>query len=138
MSVRVLLVDDNPAILQTMSGILRLEGLEVATSSSAADGIKRLAQSDFELVITDMRMEAPNAGCQVVRAAAVHPARPVVIVLTAFPISANEMRAMGASTVLLKGTSPGNLVRQIRNIATAIEAHRTSHRTDARSDTAFT
>ncbi len=120
MGIRVLLVDDDAAILQTMTGILALEGVQVATCSTAANALDRLSHGNFELVITDMRMEAPNAGFRVVRAAATHAMRPVVVVLTAFPISTNELRAIGATAVLLKGTSPGLLVERIRTIVKAI------------------
>ena len=126
MGIKVLLVDDDPAILQTMCGILRLQGLQVLTCSSAAEAIDRLAQDHFELVITDMRMEAPNAGCRVVRAATGQATPPVVIVLTAFPISENEARSMGAATVLLKGTSPGLLLQRVRDIIAKIRVCRSA------------
>ncbi len=62
MSIKVLLADDEAAILQTMTRILELEGLQVAACSSAADALKCLAEGDFDLVTTDMRMESADAG----------------------------------------------------------------------------
>ncbi len=125
MPVKVLLVDDDAGVLETLARVLEMEGLQVTTSPSAANAVERLARSDFDLVITDMRMEARNAGCQVIKAAARHPTRPVVVVLTAFPISVSELRTMGAATVLLKGTSPGLLLQGIRNIVSAIQTNAT-------------
>jgi CheY-like chemotaxis protein len=122
--IKVLFADDDPAILQTIARILELEGLQVTACPSAAAAIKHLAGDQFDLVITDMRMETANSGCRVIEAAAAHPTRPVVVVLTAFPISASELRIMGAATVLLKGASPGLLLEGIRKVVGDIRNRR--------------
>ncbi len=119
--IKALLVDDDAAIRQVMAGVLELEGLQVTSCSTAADALDHLACSSFELVITDMRMETPNAGCRVLAAAAAHPIRPVAVVLTAFPVSANEMRTLGAEAVLLKGSSPELFLQRVRGIISAIQ-----------------
>jgi CheY-like chemotaxis protein len=121
--IKVLVVDDDAAILQTMVGVLELEGLEVTSCSTAADAVSHLASDTFDLVITDMRMETPNAGCLVVGAAAAHPIRPVVVVLTAFPISTKEMRTLGAEAVLLKGSNPELFLQRLRRIISGIQTH---------------
>ena len=122
--IKVLLADDEAAILQTIAQILELEGLQVTACSSAAAAIKFLAEGDFDLVITDMRMETANSGCQVLEVAAGHPMRPVVVIMTAFPISASQLHMMGAATVLVKGTSPGLLLEEIRKVVSDIQTRK--------------
>jgi CheY-like chemotaxis protein len=127
MDIRVLLVDDDPAILQTMGAVLRLHGLNVATSSCAADALERLAQQVFDLVITDMRMDRPNSGYEVVRAAAALSVQPMIVVMTAFPIIGNDLRGCGAVTVLQKGTSPGLLLERLREVIDVIATRRSAN-----------
>jgi hypothetical protein len=54
-------------------------------------------------VLTDMRMETATAGFDVVRAARQLDPRPVIAILTAFPISPTEWRPSGADTLMVKG-----------------------------------
>jgi CheY-like chemotaxis protein len=126
MDIRVLLVDDDKAILQTMGATLRLHGLEVATSSCAADAVERLARQVFDLVITDMRMERPNSGYEVIRAAAALSVQPMIVVMTAFPISSSDLRGCGVVTVLMKGTSPGLLMQRLLEVIDVIATRRSA------------
>jgi CheY-like chemotaxis protein len=53
---RVLLVDDEPAVLEALAVNLR-RGFEVVTATSGAAGLEYLrAESDFAVVVSDMRM----------------------------------------------------------------------------------
>jgi CheY-like chemotaxis protein len=54
--VPILVVDDDPAILETLSEILSFEGYPVASASNGADGLKALEQLHPALVLLDMRM----------------------------------------------------------------------------------
>lgn len=135
MPVRVLLVDDDAAIRETLTAILRMEQVEVTTSTCAHDAVQQLAAGSFDIVITDMRMETPNAGVDVVHAAAgLHP-RPLVIVLSAFPI-AQQARGSGAASVLLKGSNPFGLIQQLRSIIAAAGAKRPAATSDDSGDAA--
>jgi CheY-like chemotaxis protein len=125
MAVGVLIVDDDVAILQTLSGILRFEAVDVATAMSAREAVEQLRKKDFDLVITDMRMETATAGAEVIRAAMMRPARPVVIVLSAYPLSGTDLGGTGASGILMKGSDPFALIRELRSILTAIKRKNT-------------
>jgi CheY-like chemotaxis protein len=74
----------------------------VTTASSAREGIARLAQQAFDLVITDLRMESPMAGFEVVAATRGLVPRPVTVLLTAFPVPTDEWQRVGADTLLVK------------------------------------
>ena len=67
MKRRILLVDDEPAILLTLKALLEIHGFEVETATSARDAKSKLARSTFVMVITDMRMENDQAGLEVTR-----------------------------------------------------------------------
>ncbi|MBV9075593.1 MAG: response regulator [Acidobacteria bacterium] len=100
---KILIVDDEPAIL-SMLKIALAASFEVETARSAAQGIAAVGSDRFDLVLTDMRMETPAAGYEVVRAACRQNPRPAVAILTAFPISPSEWRPSGADALLVKGS----------------------------------
>ena len=56
---RVLLVDDNPSILEILSMMLRSENLEIETANDGAaalDLITNELQGNFDIIITDYQM----------------------------------------------------------------------------------
>jgi DNA-binding NtrC family response regulator len=53
---RILVIDDEDGLRQTLAANLELEGYEVVDASSGLDAIELVRSSDFDLVITDMCM----------------------------------------------------------------------------------
>jgi len=56
MSAKVLLIDDETDFLSVMAERLTLRGLEVATASSAKDGLAKAEENDYDVVVLDMAM----------------------------------------------------------------------------------
>ena len=56
MSIRVLIVDDHPAIRSTMMDILKSEGLEVEIAENGTTALKIYSDNVFEFVLMDMQM----------------------------------------------------------------------------------
>jgi DNA-binding NtrC family response regulator len=69
MKRRILLVDDELAILLTLKAVLELNGFEVQTAASVQEAKQKLQGAEFEMVITDMRMESETSGFDVIHAA---------------------------------------------------------------------
>lgn len=55
-SARILIVDDDEGVIQTFARMLRLEGFEVRTATSAEDGLREAEQSHPDAIILDLRM----------------------------------------------------------------------------------
>jgi len=53
---RVLVIDDETAILRMLDMALSRKGYQVDTADSGEEGLKRLQSNDYDLVITDMVM----------------------------------------------------------------------------------
>jgi two-component system nitrogen regulation response regulator NtrX len=53
-SARILVVDDEPGIRQSLGGVLRDEGYEVATAGSGEACLEELARHPYELVLLDV------------------------------------------------------------------------------------
>jgi DNA-binding NtrC family response regulator len=121
MKRRILLVDDELAILLTLKAILEMNGFEVETASSAREGIKKLQKGSFNMVITDMRMEHETAGYDVIRAAKEQPYNPATSILTAYPSLGSDWKSEGAQSLLVKPVNTGDLLRQIEALLIAHE-----------------
>ena len=91
MKRRILLVDDELAILLTLRAILEMNGFEVETAASAREAEGKLAKGDFHMVITDMRMETETAGYDVIRMAKLQEYNPAVAILTAYPVPGQRL-----------------------------------------------
>ena len=113
MKRRILLVDDELAILLTLKAVLEMNDFEVETAASAREARSKLRTSTFHMVITDMRMESESAGLEVVRAAKQAPYQPAVAMLTAFPVPGSEWRDEGMDEMLVKPMNIMSLLRQI-------------------------
>ncbi len=112
----VLLVDDEVAVLLTMKAVLEISGFEVETAASAREGISRLHTHEYDMVITDMRMESDQAGRDVVQAARSAPYHPAVALLTAFPVEDEDWQQLGAHQLLLKPMHTRILLQQIEKL----------------------
>lgn len=113
MKRRILLVDDELAILLTLKAILEINGFEVQTASSAKEAIAKLKANEYQMVITDMRMESDRAGYEVVRAARKTKNQPAVALLTAYPLLGSDWKDEGADSMLVKPMNTSDLLRQI-------------------------
>ncbi|MBV9610456.1 MAG: response regulator [Acidobacteria bacterium] len=116
MKRRILLVDDELAILLTLRAILEMNGFEVETASSAQEAIGKLTNGKsvpFHMVITDMKMEHEKAGFDVIQAAKALQSRPAVAILTAFPALGSAWKTEGADSMLVKPMNTEDLLRQI-------------------------
>lgn len=113
---RVLLVDDDASIVQLFSTVLEMNGFAVTKAQSAAEARSAIAQDSFEIVITDMHMETPTAGFEVVRAARERSPRPIIVVVTAYPVPSAQWRGMGADALYIKGANTMTLPQQLKEL----------------------
>src|SRR6201996_2353645 len=117
---RVLLVDDEVAVLLTMKAVLEISGFDVDTATSAHEGRSKLRTREYQMVITDMRMESDAAGREVIQAARTAPYHPAVALLTAFPVEQDDWMEMGADRMLVKPMQTPVLIRQLEK---RLESH---------------
>ncbi|MBS1822432.1 MAG: response regulator [Acidobacteria bacterium] len=119
MKRRVLLVDDEVAVLLTLKAVLEINGFEVETAASAREGRLKLRSREYNMVITDLRMEREKAGAEVIAAARSASYHPAVALLTAFPLADEDWQEMGADHMLVKPMHTRMLLEQIDRLMTA-------------------
>jgi DNA-binding response OmpR family regulator len=117
---RILLVDDEVAVLLTLKAVLEISGFDVDTAASAREGVSKLHTREYHMLITDMRMEHDVAGVEVIRAARAASYHPAVALLTAFPVAEEDWQEMGADRLLVKPMHTRILLQQIEDL---IDSH---------------
>lgn len=124
-SGRILIIDDDLSLRQTMARILQQAGFEVITAGNAAEGLVLLSQQTLDLVYMDIRMPDMN-GLEALRAVrAGQPDLPVIL-FTAQPDLSSALEALrnGATDYLLKPLKPETIIERTRTILTQLERER--------------
>ncbi|HKO19344.1 MAG TPA: response regulator [Acidobacteriaceae bacterium] len=123
MKRRILLVDDEVAVLLTLKAVLEISGFDVDTATSGREGKHKLRSREYHMVITDMRMENDEAGKEVIAAARTAPYHPAVALLTAFPVAEEDFQELGADKMLVKPMHTKVLLQQIDKLMAAHESN---------------
>jgi DNA-binding response OmpR family regulator len=118
---RILLVDDEVAVLLTLKAVLEISGFDVDTAASAREGVSKLHTREYNMLITDMRMESDAAGVEVIRTARAAAYHPAVALLTAFPVAEEDWQEMGADKLLVKPMHTRILLEQIEALIVSHE-----------------
>jgi DNA-binding response OmpR family regulator len=114
---KVLVVEDDPAILANLSRFLRLEGFEVLTASNGAEGLRAVGEHRPDLVLSDLLMpEMDGETLLAALRADVASARLPVIFLTASADRAERdaKLQLGASDYLVKPLDLQQLLAAVR------------------------
>lgn len=92
----VLVVDDEEDVRKAVKRRLERQGFAVTLAESAEEGIERIATNDqpFDAIVTDMSMEDPEAGIQILQAAFGRDVFAEVIVMTAYGNVKNAVECM--------------------------------------------
>ncbi len=114
--LRVLVIDDDPLILDTMAGLLRSAGHEVETAASGEDGVAVYRRQPFDCVITDARMQGIG-GLIVCRAIKDEDPSAYVVLLTGVEHDPEELRAAGVDRVLAKPARRALILEAVRRTA---------------------
>ncbi len=104
---KILVVDDDPVVGKSFNRVLSGKGYVVVTAHDGPEALKHLAEGDFDVVFTDIRMPGMDGIEVAERVKAKRPWTPVVIV-TGYGSEDNEERAKaaGVAAFLRKPLSP--------------------------------
>lgn len=93
---KILVIDDEEQVRTAVARRLTREGFEVESAESQAEGLAIIMaqKSPYDVVITDMVMESPDSGLEVLKAAFARDIFTEVIVLTAYGNVANAVECM--------------------------------------------
>jgi DNA-binding response OmpR family regulator len=113
----ILVIDDEASIRKTLARILQQAGFEVTTAESAEQGLAYLRTSQFDMILSDLRMPGMHGMEALKIIHADYPSLPVVL-FTAQPDinSAIEAIRHGATDYLLKPIKPEAIIERARDI----------------------
>jgi len=100
---RILVVDDEPAIVSLLATVLREKGWDVSEAASGTEGIDRLERGRYDVILTDLVMPG-ESGIELLRAAKeIHPDVEVIL-MTGYATADTAIEAMrgGAFHYLVK------------------------------------
>jgi two-component system, chemotaxis family, chemotaxis protein CheY len=109
----ILVVDDDPAILATVSEALDLEGFPVVTATNGAEALVAVDRNQPSLVLLDMRMPVLD-GWGFMRAVRERGLTLTVVVMTAAADARRWGREIGAQGVLAKPFELDELMRAVQ------------------------
>jgi CheY-like chemotaxis protein len=87
---RVLLVDDDLTSRLTLKAVLEAGGYFVDSAASAAEAVGKLDERQYELVVSDLQMESPEAGLKVLAHARLMDYKPATAILTTYRNRSSE------------------------------------------------
>lgn len=116
---RILIIDDEEALLKNIAGFLEVSGYVVFTSPNSANGLELLKNQEPELLLLDLHLKEGLTGMQVLKEAkALRPDLKVVI-SSGFgeeEETKSSCLLLGANAFLSKPTSLKNLSETIKNL----------------------
>lgn len=93
---RVLVIDDETDVLMAVSRRLEREGFEVTPASNSEQGVGKILESPtlYDVIVSDMSMENPASGLEILQAAFSRDLFAQVIIMTAFGSVGNAVECM--------------------------------------------
>lgn len=92
-------MDDDPTSRLTLQTVLKAGGYSVDSAASAAEAVGKMDRRQYELVLSDLQMESPQAGLQVLAHARMMDYQPATALITAYH-QAREMQQRSRSLLI--------------------------------------
>ena len=121
-NARLLIIDDEPSIRESLETLLTLEGFDVTLAPDGPRGLDVLSRSEFDLLLLDLALPGESGIDLLPRITAMHPRLPIIMI-TAFGTLGNVVDAIraGAENFVQKPWDNEKLLADIRS---AIARHR--------------
>jgi len=118
----VLIIDDEAAIRESLETLLELEGYEVESAASGEEGVARIGDRPFDLVLLDLALPDRN-GIDLLAELRAHDPQLSVIMITAYGTVENAVKAMqaGATNFVQK---PWDNEKLLADVRAAVARHR--------------
>ena len=114
---RILVVDDEPAQLELLSGFLNKQGFETVLADSGSNALEIFRQEPIDLVITDQKMP-DMSGLDLLKAVRLVNPETAVVVITAYGTVDTAVAAIksGAADYLSKPVNLDELLYRIEQV----------------------
>jgi len=117
---RVLLVDDDPTSRLTLQTVLQAGGYHVDSAASAAEAVGKLDEQEYQLVLSDLQMESPQAGLKVLAHARMMDYKPATALVTTY----QNAKPVKQARMLIKPEDIPGLLAKVANLISERAARR--------------
>jgi putative two-component system response regulator len=124
----VLLVDDEPRMLELLGAVLERNGFAVTLAKAPGAAVELLRSSRFDAVVTDVVFDGWSEGALVLGSAREHQPEAVVILMTGYP-------ALEAAVSAVKAGATDYLQKPVDPIVLAAHLHRSLREREMQSPT---
>ncbi len=109
--IRIMVVDDEEAMRESLAAWLVKDGFEVATAASGEQALNLLSEAPFDLLFVDIKMPGMD-GLELLRRLRTEYPQAMVVIITAYASidTAVEAMKLGASDYLVKPFDPEQLM----------------------------
>jgi two-component system response regulator AtoC len=116
-STRILVVDDEEIVRESLAGWLEKDGYTVGLAPDGPSALERLSREDWSILLLDMKMPRMD-GLQVLEETRKHEHPPTVVIMTAYATVETAVSAikLGAYDYLVKPFDPEELSLMIQKI----------------------
>jgi DNA-binding NtrC family response regulator len=122
----ILVVDDDPQVLEVVGEMLRLEGYDVATAADGREAVAKFRSQAFDLVITDLIMPEKEGLETIAEMKLLHKAVPVIAMSGGGRIGPMDYldtaRHIGAAATLAKPFARSELISLVSNLLSEAES----------------
>jgi len=116
---KILVIDDDPDIIETVNTILSAKGYDVISASSGKQGFELAQQAKPELILCDMMMEAIDSGMQTAeQIKRLNSNIPVFLLSSIADMTAatTQIRELGFIGIIQKPVEPARLISIVQSI----------------------
>ena len=118
----VLIVDDEAAIRESLQTLLEMEGYQVETASTAIQGLDRIGEREFDLILLDLALPDRN-GIDLLADLRIQSPQVSIIMITAYGTVENAVSAMQAGAVNFV-QKPWDNEKLLADVRAAVARHR--------------
>lgn len=114
---RLLIVDDERMILETLQTIFRQHGYSVDAVATVAEALQAISRNKFDVLIADLNVGQPGDGFTVVSALRRTQPDAIALILTGYPAFDNALQAIREQVddFLVKPIHPSELLQRVES-----------------------
>lgn len=116
--MKILVLDDEPKIQGILKGRLEMDGHEVFTAESGADGLAIISQHQPQLVLLDLSLKGQRSGREVLAEVRKTSPQVQVVVVTGYvEAESEEFQQLGAAGLLKKPLNLADLDAIVKRLS---------------------
>jgi len=117
LALRVLVVDDDPAVREVLTRVLQRAGHEVTRVASAEEALEQFAPLQYDLIFTDLSLSGMD-GATLLRHVRARDPQIVAVIVTGWgKLEAGQHQALGAAAVLTKPFNVSEVLQIVDEIS---------------------